>query len=71
MGESDHIVADAAEKIFSDLADPQSVNSAKDDSWKARLWRALEDNGLTLAWVSENQPCGPLPLPSTGTDVVR
>ena len=53
MGESDHIVADAAEKILADLADPQTVNSAKDDGWKAKLWAALEENGLTLPWVSE------------------
>ncbi len=53
MAESDHIVADAAEKILADLADPQTVNSAKDDSWKAKLWAALEENGLTLPWVSE------------------
>jgi acyl-CoA dehydrogenase len=53
VAESDHIVADAAEKIFADLADPQTVNSAKDDSWKSKLWSALEDNGLTLPWVPE------------------
>jgi len=53
VGESDHIVADAAEKILADLADPQTVNSAKDDAWKAKLWAALEENGLTLPWVSE------------------
>jgi acyl-CoA dehydrogenase len=51
--ESDHIVAEAAEKIFADLADPQTVNSAKDDGWKRDLWSALEENGLTLPWVSE------------------
>ena len=55
MGESDHIVAEAAEKILADLADPQTVNSAKDDSWKAKLWSALEENGLTLPWVAENR----------------
>src|SRR5262249_12049876 len=32
---------------------PQTVNSAKDDGWKATLWAALEENGLTLPWVSE------------------
>jgi acyl-CoA dehydrogenase len=53
VGESDHIVADAAEKILADLADPQTVNSAKDESWKKTLWTALEENGLTLPWVAE------------------
>ena len=48
MGESDHIVADAAEKILADLADPQTVNSAKDDSWKAKLWAAMADRQARL-----------------------
>ncbi|MFQ5567798.1 MAG: acyl-CoA dehydrogenase family protein [Paracoccaceae bacterium] len=40
-------------RIFADLADPQTVNSAPDNSWKAPLWAALEEAELTLAWVSE------------------
>jgi acyl-CoA dehydrogenase len=51
--ESDHIVAATAARIFADLADPQAVNRAKDDGWKAPLWRAMEDAGLTRAWVPE------------------
>lgn len=53
MGESSNIVVETAERIFADLCDPQTVNSAKDDKWKDDLWKALADNGLTLAWVSE------------------
>jgi acyl-CoA dehydrogenase len=53
-GDSDHIVADTAARIFADLADPQTINRAKDLGWKAPLWRALEEAGLTLAWVDEN-----------------
>ena len=52
MGESS-IVVETAERIFADLCDPQTVNSAKDDKWKDALWKALTENGLTLAWVSE------------------
>jgi acyl-CoA dehydrogenase len=52
--ESDNIVADVATRIFADLADPQTVNRAPDASWKEKLWRALSDAGLTLAWVPEN-----------------
>ena len=52
-GESDHIVAEAAARIFADLADPQTVNSAKNGAWRAPLWQALEDAGLPLAWVPE------------------
>jgi acyl-CoA dehydrogenase len=52
-GESDHIVAETAARIFADFADPQTVNRAKDDSWKAPLWRAIAEAGLSLAWVPE------------------
>ena len=54
MSESDSIVAETAARIFADLADPQSINAAKDDAWKAPLWQALEENGLTLAWVPDD-----------------
>ena len=51
---SDNFVAETAARIFADLADPQDINRARDESWKAALWRALADNGLTLAWVPED-----------------
>jgi acyl-CoA dehydrogenase len=51
--ESDNIVAETAARIFADLADPQTINRARDASWKDKLWRALSDAGLTLAWVPE------------------
>jgi acyl-CoA dehydrogenase len=50
---SDNFVAETATRIFADLADPQDINKARDESWKAALWQALSDNGLTLAWVPE------------------
>ncbi|MGA2568690.1 MAG: acyl-CoA dehydrogenase family protein [Pseudolabrys sp.] len=53
MTESDNIVAETAARIFADLADPQTINRARDTSWKETLWRALSDAGLTLAWVPE------------------
>ena len=53
MNESGHIVADTAARIFADLADPQTINHAKDGSWREPLWRALSEAGLTLAWVPE------------------
>jgi acyl-CoA dehydrogenase len=52
-GASDHIVTEAAARIFADLADPQTVNNAKNGAWKAPLWQALDDAGLPLAWVPE------------------
>lgn len=50
---TENIVAETAERIFFDLADAQSVNSATNDSWKAPLWTALTDAGLPLSWVPE------------------
>lgn len=54
MSESGSIVAETATRIFADLADPQTINNAKTTDWRAPLWQALEDAGLTLAWVPEN-----------------
>lgn len=53
--ESENIVAETAARIFADLADPQTVNRARGAAWKPRLWRALEDAGLPLAWAAEAQ----------------
>ena len=58
---SENIVAETAQRIFADLADPQTINTAqnfgqisgKDTAWKAPLWDALAQAGLTLAWVPE------------------
>ena len=54
LGESEHIVAEAAARIFADLADPQTINQATNGGWKAPLWHALSEAGLPLAWVPEN-----------------
>src|ERR1700676_1593783 len=43
--------AETAEKIFSDLADAQTINRDKRGTWKAPLWQALTENGLPLLWV--------------------
>ncbi|MGH6683775.1 MAG: acyl-CoA dehydrogenase family protein, partial [Pseudolabrys sp.] len=53
MTESDNIVAETAARIFADLADPQTINRARDGSWKAPLWHAMSAAGLPLAWVPE------------------
>ncbi|MGH6665104.1 MAG: acyl-CoA dehydrogenase family protein [Pseudolabrys sp.] len=55
MTESDNIVAETAARIFADLANPQTINRARDRGWEEKLWRALGDAGLTLAWVPEKQ----------------
>jgi acyl-CoA dehydrogenase len=50
---TDSIVAETATRIFRDLCDPQEILKATDDTWKVPAWTALEDAGLTLAWVPE------------------
>jgi acyl-CoA dehydrogenase len=62
--ESDHIVAEAAARIFADLADPQTVNQAKNGAWREPLWRAISEAGLPLAWV-------PAPLGGAGASVAE
>ena len=56
MAESENIVAETAEKIFADLADPQTINRDNKGAWKAPLWQALTEAGLPLSWVGED--CG-------------
>ena len=53
MHDSGNIVAETAARIFADLGDPQTINQAKGAGWKAPLWNALSEAGLTLAWVPE------------------
>jgi acyl-CoA dehydrogenase len=56
VSESENIVVETAEKIFGDLADPQTINHDKEGKWKAPLWNALTEAGLPLSWVGED--CG-------------
>lgn len=53
MTETGNMIVDTTSRIFRDLGDPQAVNSAAGDGWKGPLWRALEEAGLTRAWVPE------------------
>lgn len=55
MLEGEGLIAEMAERLFRDLADPQTVNAATDDRWRDALWTALEETGLTRAWVDEAQ----------------
>ncbi len=50
----DNIIIDATTRIFQDLCDPQTITNAADDSWKAPLWEALEESGLTQAWTPDD-----------------
>ncbi len=53
MTSADPIIVETTERIFRDLADPQAINSADDDAWRAPLWTALEEAGLTVAWLDD------------------
>jgi acyl-CoA dehydrogenase len=53
MLDDNNIVVSTAARIFSDLADLQEVTHAPIGDWKSRLWHALTEAGLPLAWVSE------------------
>ncbi len=50
---SDSIILDTAERIFSDLCGPQTVNEAEAGKWPQALWDALQESGLPLASVGE------------------
>ena len=47
------ILVETTTRMFRDLGDPQMIANAAGESWKAPLWRALEEAGLTRAWVPE------------------
>jgi len=49
----DPIIVDTATRIFADLCEPAVINAAEEGRWPEALWNALEENGLTLTWVSD------------------
>jgi alkylation response protein AidB-like acyl-CoA dehydrogenase len=59
---STSLIVDAAERILADLADPQTINFATDDAWRAPLWQALEESGMTLAWMPESLGGAGMPM---------
>lgn len=55
MPEGENLIIELSERLFRDLADPQTVNAATDNRWRDELWAALEETELTRAWVGEAQ----------------
>ncbi|GGC81458.1 acyl-CoA dehydrogenase family protein [Chelatococcus reniformis] len=55
MPDTDSFIVETAERMFADLADPQTIIHARSDDWKGTLWPRLQEVGLTLAWVPEAQ----------------
>lgn len=70
MNDDARLIADMTARIFADLADPQTLNAAADDGWRAPLWRALEEAGLTRAWLPEAAGGAGLDL-ATGFEILR
>lgn len=54
MSDTESVVVNAAERIFTDLADAQTINADKNGSWEATLWSVLTEAGIPLAWVPES-----------------
>ena len=50
---SDNIIVDTATRIFRDLSQPATINDAESGVWPQALWDAIEQSGLTVAWVAE------------------
>jgi len=53
MSERNDLIADTTARIFQDHADPRAVYLAAGDAWRGALWEALEEMGLTRAWVPD------------------
>ena len=49
----DNIIVDTATRIYRDLCEPATINDTENGVWPKALWDALEELGLTVAWVPE------------------
>jgi len=54
MTDTDTIIIDTTARIFRELADPQTLATSNRDDWQGPLWTALEESGLTRAWVPDD-----------------
>ena len=55
MNETQTLLAETCNRLFTDLVTPDSLRAAEAGEWPAELWSALEENGLTCALVPEDQ----------------
>ncbi len=51
---ADNIIFETAQRIFTDLSTPETINAAEAGEWPGALWQAIEESGLALTWVPEN-----------------
>lgn len=70
MNDDSNLIAETTARIFADLADPQTLNADKGDGWSTPLWSALEEAGLTRAWIPEEAGGVGLPL-AQGFEILR
>src|SRR5438045_6243120 len=47
------LLADTVGRLFTDLVTKELIEAAEKGTWPDKLWRALEEGGLTLPLVSE------------------
>src|SRR5918999_2737600 len=48
------LLADTVTRVFTDLVSKDLLESAEKGTWPDKLWRALEEGGLTLPLVPES-----------------
>jgi acyl-CoA dehydrogenase len=53
MARPDPLLLDTARKLFRAVADPQARRSGDDEATRRAAWQAVEDHGLTRAWIAE------------------
>jgi len=50
----DSMIAETAQKIYTDLCPREVVHAAETGTYPAALWDALSENGLPVAWAGED-----------------
>src|SRR3989442_7712349 len=48
------LLSDTVTRLFTDLATKELIEAAEKGTWPDKLWRALEEGGLTLPLVPED-----------------
>jgi len=54
MSELGSLLADTVTRLFTDLVTKELIESSEKGVWPEKLWRALEEGGLTLPLVAES-----------------
>ena len=53
-GELRAILADQVERLLGDLSDKRTLENVEEGTWPAKLWQAVEENGLTRVLAPED-----------------